>query len=421
MNIRLLPGLALLAAPLLARAEWDFGRGALAFEASASGIYDSNLYAAVDAVEDYALAFEPTLRYRRNDSRIKTDGHARYRIRRYLDHPEINSEDPEVHMDWRLLRGEGRTVGANFMADYSKTSDAVLEVNQRVRAEHLSLETGGEVQMARRHVLGASLAYRDQRRDFGSDQNVRTGRVNYRFMSLADDSAFTASWTHQRSDSEDALTGLDQLRQTARTLSLGYDRPLYHDAVLNASWGYRWLERDAAAGLPPVDDRSGAFVGLTLDGPFLPRAYFPKTTGRLRVAYEQADVPGLQDSGNERLVGEFQLGWQARPRTRLTLGARREQELSITNHTLVTAGGEVGWAQEVGRFTRTELSLSYLNADFIGLGRRDDRIEASFTARYARNREWPLFLRYQFLDSESTDPVANYQRHVVTITLSHLF
>lgn len=421
MNIRLLSGLLLLVAPLAARAEWTFGRGALAVEASASGIYDSNLYTAVDAVEDYALSFEPVLRYRRSDSRIKTDGHARYRIRRYLDHPEIDSEDPELRMDWHLLRGEGQTVGANFLAEYSKISSPVLEVNQRVRSERLTLEGGGEILMARRHVLGAGVTYRDQSRDFGSDQNVRTGQVNYRFMSLADASAFTASWTHQRSDSEDAVTGLDQLKQTARTLSLGYERPLYHDAVLNASWGYRWLERDAAPGLPPVDDRSGAFVGLTLDGPFLPRAYFPKTTGRLRVAYEQADVPGLHDSGNERLVGEFQLGWQARPRTRLTFGARREQELSITNHTLVTAGTEIGWEQEVGRFTRTELSLAYRNADFIGLGRQDDRIEASFTARYTRNRDWPLFLRYEFLDSESTDPVANYQRHVVTLTLSHLF
>lgn len=403
------------------RAEWTVGSGAIALETSLSGIYDSNLNASAVSLSDYALGFEPMLRYRREDALFKIEGRAGVRVRRYDEHPEYDSEDADVRFDWRMPREQGRTKGANLSLGYLETSDAVLEVNERVRTKSFTADGGGDLLVAQRHVLGVGFGYRDNRRDFGSDQNSRHGRFSYSYVGIPDGSVIRANWQYQRSESQDSDTGIDLISQTARTASLDYSRPLYQGATGTLTWGYRWLERGEMEALLGLPDRNGSFVGVTLDGPFLPESVFPKTTGTIRLGYEQAEVPGLNDTSNERFVGEVNVSWQARPTTRFSVRAERSQELTINDQTVVSEGGGVAWNQQIGRFVEADLKLSYENANFVGQARSDDRYEAIFSCQYARNQAWPLRLLYSYLDSESSLPLANYQRHVVNLTLSHLF
>jgi hypothetical protein len=88
-----LSGLSLLLAGT-SLAEIQVGDGALQLDTSLTGVYDSNLRASVNNIEDYYLSFEPTLRYRRLGARFTTEGSAGLRIRRYLDTTSSNSGTP---------------------------------------------------------------------------------------------------------------------------------------------------------------------------------------------------------------------------------------------------------------------------------------------------------------------------------------
>lgn len=412
----LLPALA-----AVCSAEWQAGRGAVTLEAALSAAFDSNLYASAREVSDYYLTFEPVVRYREPTARFVTNGSAGVRIRRHLDETFSNSEDADVRLNWAMAREGGHTTGAALDLAYFETSDAVFDVNQRVRARHFHASGSGEVLVARRNLLSAGFTHREGDRDIGSDQRSRSGRVGYSYVGFPDESTLGFSYLHQHNRSTDTFSGARQIDQTVRTVSATYSRPLYAEATAALTYGYRWLDRGSTEAAFALPDRQGSFVSFSLGGPFLPARYFPKTSSTFRLAYEQAEVPGMNDRSNERLVGQLDVTWQARERTSVTLSARRAQELSITDNTVINAGGGVTVRQAVGNFIQAEMHLAYTNAEFIGWGRTDDRYEARVSGQYAINRRWSSSLAYSYLDSESTSPIADFDRHVVNLTATYAF
>ncbi len=68
---------------------------------------------------------------------------------------------------------------------------------------------------------------------------------------------------------------------------------------------------------------------LTLNGPFLPAQYFPKVTSQLSLSYQDTATPGINDTATKELTGSLALGWQARPATRVSFTANRNQGLSV--------------------------------------------------------------------------------------------
>lgn len=412
----------LLAASCLpAIAEWSVGRGAITLETNLTGVYDSNTNASVNNISDYHLSLEPTLRYRRVNARVNTNASASVNFRRYRDEPGANSNDADLRLNWTLDRTEGATTGAELDLAYFEDSDADLEVNRRVRSRNLVASLSGEVLIARRSLIDAGFTHRDSKRDFASDQRSTNARLGYRYLSFTEGTSLHVGYTHHRSRSTDHFSDDTRLDQTSKSLAATFSRTLYADLDGSVTAGYRWLERGSDETALGLDNHQGAFIGLNLTGAFLPRRHFPKTTGTFHIGYEQAETPGLNDNSSERLVGQINLTWQARERTTVSFEARRSQDLSIDDRTIVSTGASLGLTQEIGHFTTADLHLGFTRAEFADALRTDDRINFNAGVTRRINRTWSTRLGYDFLDSNSTAVVANYRRHLVMLTLTHAF
>lgn len=402
-------------------AEWAAGSGALQLETLFSGTYDSNIRDSVDDIADYYFTFEPTLRYRSTDSRFTTNASAGVRFKRYADHSSANSDDANLRFDWRLLREADHTVGADLSLAYYEVTEPVLEVNTLVRTRTFSAQGSGEVLVARSNLLGAGFTYSDSQRNLGSDQELSSARVNYSYIGMPDGTRLTLDYQRQHNRSRPTDAAMPQLDQNADNVSASVSHPLFEECNLVGTYGYRWLDRgreEAAAGLP---DEHGSFYSVGVDGPFLPRQYFPKTTGTFRLAYEQAAVPGLNEHSDQRLVGRLDVAWQARPRTKVRVFASRSQELTIDDNTVIDETGGVGLTQLVGEFVTLEATVRRTNADFINLARTDNRSEGELSGTWQVNRRWSSQLGYRYLHSESNAALANFDRHLVRWDLTYVF
>lgn len=402
-------------------AEFQVGDGALQLDTSLTGVYDSNLRASVNNIEDYYLSFQPTLRYRRPGALFSTEASAGLRIKRYLDTTESNSEDADLSFDWNMKRDDGHTTGATLGLRYYEITEADLNLNDLVRTKTFSANISGEVLVAQRNLLSAGLAYHDSERNLGSDQKTSNAHVGYTYLGLSSGSELNFTYSHQESKSEKNAANIETIDQKGDTISSTISRPIYDQLRGGLTYGYRWLNRGEQEALLGLNNSKGSFFGLNLDGPFLPRQYFPKTTGTFRLGYERAETPGLNDRSNERLVGQVNISWAAREHTNVGIFANRSQDLSITDNTVVTETTGITLRQGLGAFVDTDFSLSRTNADFVDLARTDKRYEARAAATYHINRTWSSALSYRYLKSDSNVAVANYTRHIVSGTVNYAF
>jgi len=402
-------------------AEFQVGDGALQLDTSLTGVYDSNLRASVNNIEDYYLSFQPTLRYRRPGARFVTEASAGLRIKRYLDTTTSNSEDADLRFDWDMKRADGHTTGATLGMRYFEQTEADLDINDLVRTKTFSANTSGEVLMADRNLLSAALAYHDSDRNLGSDQKNSNARLGYTYLGLSSGSELNFTYSHQESKSTQNSAAIDTIDQKGDTLSATFSKPIYDQLRGGVTYGYRWLDRGEQEELLGLNNTKGSFFGINFDGPFLPRQYFPKTTGTFRLSYERAETPGLNDRNNERLVGQININWAAREHTTVGIFANRSQDLSITDNTVVNESEGITLRQAIGAFIDTDFTLSHTNANFVNLAREDDRYEARAGATYRINRTWSSGVSYRYLKSESNTAVANYTRHIVSGNVNYAF
>ena len=412
---------ALLALYASGSAEFQVGNGAIQLDTSLTGVYDSNLRASVNNISDYYLNFTPSLRYRRIGARFNTEASTSVQFKRFLDHHESNADDVSAQFGWDMRRTDGYTTGASLAFGYIERSDAVVEVNERVNSSTFFVNTAGEILVAGRNLFTAGLSYSTSRRNFGSDQMTSSGRVGYSFLGFTDGTVININYSNQKNKSEENIEGITVLDQTVDTGIVTVSHPIYVDFTGSAFYGYRHLDRGTQEFLLGRPNRSGPIYGISFDGPFLPKKYFSKTTGTFRLAYEQAQAPGLNDSGNERLVGQIDLAWTAREKTVVHFVASRSQNLSIDDNTVVNERTELFVSQGIGSFINTNFGVAYTNATFVNLERNDDRYEAHADATYRINRDWSSTIGYRYLHSESTAIFANYQRHVVSGTINYAF
>ena len=420
-NALKLSGLTVLLGTAAYAGELQVGNGAVQLDASLTGVYDSNLRASVEDISDFYLSFAPTLRYRRLGARFTTEASVGMRFKRYDEYTRSNSDDASGSLNWHMDRTDGHTTAADLSLGYFESTDAVVEVNDQVRSKVFYANTSGEVLVAGRNLFNAGFTYRDSQRNIGSNQIGGSGKLGYSYVGFPDGSKLNFTYIHQENQSTDNLTGQDSLDQKADTTSVTYSRPIFGGLTGGVTYGYRWLDRGAYESLLGLNNTSGSFYGLLLEGQFLPKQYFPKTTGTFRLAYEQADVPGLNDRSNERLVGQVNVAWAARERTTFRVFASRTQDLTINDNTVVNESGGIGVTQKIGQFIDSDLSLRYTNADFLDLERTDDRYEARIGATYKINRLWSSALSYSYTESKSNVAIAHFERHVVSGTLTHAF
>jgi hypothetical protein len=413
-------GVFLLLCPL-AFAEWQVGRGALKVDADGGIVYDSNIRSSASEQADTYVFLHPTLHYRRHGARFKLDGQAGVRVLRYFDQTIHDSENPHASLDWNMARVEGHTTAAHLQLNYRETTQALPEINEIVKTRDAMVGVSGEVLVAQRNLLNAALSYRDVEHDIGSDRVSQHGRLGYTYVGFTDGTTFGFDYARLRTETTDNTFSNYSLDQTSDTVSARLARPIYAGLTGSVSYGYRWLDRGEAEAVLGLPSRDGSFVSATLNGSFLPKQYFPKTTGRFRIGYEQAESPGLNDNSSERLVGSIEIDWQARPNTSVGVYVRRTQDLGIDDNTIVNSVIGFNLSQNIGSFLKAQAEARYSHADFVNLNREDDRYEVELSARYEINRRWSARGSIRYLRSNSTFEYADYDRVIVSLSASYAF
>lgn len=212
------------------------------------------------------------------------------------------------------------------------------------------------------------------------------------------------------------------LDQTTYTLTAGLNRTFAHDALrVGVNYGYRILERSAAETAEGQTRQGGSVLSASIDGPFLPKKYFPKVESRFGVTYQEAATPGINDTGSKEVTGFLSLGWQARERTRVSFSANRSQRLSADDLSVVSNNVRLALDQTLRANLIGSLSAGYDWSSFSTVSREDRTASFGAGLRYQFARAWDANLTYAFSSTASDVRESDYDRHLVSLSATFRF
>lgn len=431
-HVCILISLTLLAEPAWAATEWQIGRGAATADATGLLTYDSNVEGNKDGEDDFSTSLTPTVRYRRIDSLVTSEASLSATAQRYFENSEFDNETYRANYSLQLPRNESlRTYGLGFLAGYNESVDIDPDISQRVGSQTFKASITGDVMLARSHLLNAEAGYTHTERDIGSTHKSYNLGGGYSY-SLNDGTKLGASYRHRVSQTESDDPSRPSLDQTSDEVDFNASRPLYAEVEAFGSVGYRWLDRGDQENRKNLADDNNYTLRFGLQGQFLPKKYFPKTTGTFRIAYEDAVTPGLNDNASARLVGLVSVDWQARDATSVGFTVSRSQDLTVTDDTVVNNSISLRAVQRIGYFVSATAIVGYTQSSYsgfntIGAGgadesdRTDKRYNASLLIGYQINSNWSAGLNYTYQISNSSRANSDFERHTVTLHATYAF
>jgi Uncharacterized protein conserved in bacteria len=399
----------------------EFARGEVLLSTTGRATYDSRVFGGLNPADDYIFTLEPRLIYRREAGLLKLDSHAGLRVNRYEEFQELDSEDFFTSVRLSLPPGTGTVASGSFETSYDERTDVNYDVNARMREKtfHSRLNTLFPTGLKTSVSVGGS--YRKEDRAHFNDREIWEGTAAFRYTDFLGGSTFEARY--RRLDVES--TGLNflgvPLDQKSDIYSVSLSRPIYHDVRGSISYGYRVLHRSRAEVAGMSNRAAGSIIAVNIEGPFLPATRFPKLESSLSFGYQEAETPGIADTGGSRFFGAARLGWHARERTQVYIQARRALELSIEDLTIETTSGEIGVSQSVGNFTHLSASIGYEERDYRTLTRQDEAFTAHVGANYRITQAWSAAANYRLRATDSSSTSADYDRHVVWISATYTF
>jgi hypothetical protein len=347
--------------------------------------YDSNVFASVDPIDDWALVTAPELNlvadrgdgvyelvlgakhyaYQRFDSEDRTDAHARFRATRPIMRDlkwDLAFEAARRHE----LRGDSFTLAA--AAEPIPYNDLRAETSVTKTFNRFGVMVGGRIR---------DISYEDVRAVGGGtlDQSFRDGTIiTATFKPFYDFSpgyrAYARIDLSQRDYAGEALQNRD---------SQGYD----------ARGGMEFRLTSMLLG-----SVEAGYLTQNYDNPLIP------------------SVEGL--SAGSRLM------WLMTPLMTVTLFAERsvaemaspDQEGRLD----FTAGAQLDY--EILRNLILSLEGAYKNEEFVGTPRSDDVIKLSAKLDYLLNRSLNFGLKYNYIDRSSVNPLYDFDKHVVTLNVT---
>jgi hypothetical protein len=400
----------------------EFARGEAVLSTTARALYDSRVYGGFRDADDYIFTLDPRVIYRREAGQIKFSGEAGVRINRYANFSELDSEDALASLRLWLPADAATLSSGSLEASYDEHTDVNYDVNTRVREKTFNIHADGNIPTGLKTsvVLGGTFR-RDQRSHF-NDRDTRSGFAGFRYSDFLGGSMLELLYRRLEVESAGQNFFSIPIDQQSDTITATFSRPIYHDVRGSLSYGYRTLHRSRAEVLDPDDTRTaGSIVSVKLDGPFLPQSRFPKLESSLVFGFQKADAPGVNDVGGTRFVGHARIAWHARERTQLYVEAHRLLELSTNDLTVETSSARIGVNQEIGDFTSANLSGGYERREYQTLRRNDDILMAQLGLRYRITKAWSASGNYRVRSTDSTNPIADYDRHVVYVSAIYTF
>jgi hypothetical protein len=347
--------------------------------------YDSNAFASVNAIADWALVTTPQLRvladrgdstyaldlgaqnytYRRLDDENRTDAHARFQTTRKLAN-DLQWDTAVEAAQRHELRGDS----------FVLTSVAEPILYRDLRAETSIVKTFNR--------LGVMVGGRFRDLSYDDVTAIGGGTINESFR-----------------DGTIVTTTLKPFYE----FSPGYRAYARIDLSKRDFAGQGALNRDAQG----YDARGGLDFQLT--SMLLGSA----DLGYLSYSYDNPLIPNVEGlSASARLV------WLMTPLMTVTMFADRSvAEIASPNQEArldFTAGAQLDY--EILRNLILSFEGSYKNEDFTGTTRSDDIIKLSAKLDYLLNRGVNFGLTYNYIDRSSDNPLSDFDKHVVTFNVT---
>lgn len=411
-----------LAAPLTAFGFAEFARGEALLSTTARATYDSRVFGGTSPADDIIFTLDPRLIYRREAGMVKLEGILGTRINRYYDFSELDSEDLVTSLRLHLPPQASSLASGSFLASYDEHTDVNYDVNRRVREKTFLTRMNADLPLGLKTavLLGGSFQ-KDQRNQF-SDRELMEGMAGFRYADFLGGSTLDLKYRRLEVETTGGNEWGIPLDQSSDIYSATLSRPLYHEVRGSVTYGYRQLQRSRTEvpGDRSIDD-GGSLFSVGIEGPFLPTSMFPKVESSLSLGYQEAETPGINDTGGSRFFGAMDLRWQARERTRLTFNARRALELSVNDLTVETTSARIGVNQQIGNFMTGSLAAGYEQRDYRTWGRQDDAMIFESGLHYRITKTWSASAEYRLRATDSDNPGADYSRHLVFASVNYTF
>ena len=356
---------------------WEDPLWALSGQASATGGYDSNLFAVNEGPGDAFASFKPALDLVRKDALLSFDAEAWVDWTTFLKQTGSDATDPGVRMSLSYPANVETWTTQSAEAHWIRTTAVNVDVGQRVRREDVLARYEGDlVDTGKTSLVGRVLLDRDE------------------FLGAAFDTIGTASLGATADYSPHDLF----------RAGLGYDLTLGRS-------------QPNSPGLAALDRTEHAFT-MQAQGEFT-----PKVTGRVSLGTAYSDYTGSFRHSEWDMVAGADVAW--RPTERLVLNLQAVRAPSFN------ADGDVDVSTSVILEVRQNLGRGYsIRADAQG-GRttherrvtyRTDAIEgAGIAADYGLTEKLTASAGYDWTRQDSDVSRYTYRRHVVTGQLKYRF
>lgn len=400
----------------------EIERGELLLSTTASATYDSRVLGGASGADDMIFTLFPQLIYRRSETaQLKLDAHAGVSVKRYYDLTQFNSEDVTSGINLRLPQGVGPRFSGSFKMSYDEHSDVNYDVNQRVRDKIFSTRLDTNFLAGLKTSFDFDAGLLQAHRNIYSDRDQWDAGLGFNYLDFLQGTALHVRYRHLDNETSGDNSFGVPLNQKLDTYSVGLSRPIYSDVKASVSYGYRILDRSRAETVTGETHYAGSFVSASLEGPFLPASRFPKLDSSLSLFYQSSDVPGINDNNTRRFGGAANLSWQARPNTKLSLNARRALELTIDDLTVESTSASFGVTEDIGHFIDAGATVGYDHRVYRGISRDDNVFFFQGRIGYRMTKYWSASGNYYYRNSDSSNAIANYQRHIVSVSANYTF
>lgn len=421
MKKMILGSLSLLLPAIATATSIPVGRGEISLAASASATYDSNVSGRRNAGDDYYGTFAPRISYIRRAGKIEADADASISVQRYVDHKEFNSENVSANASLKLSQKSFQNISGSLNVSYVESYAADIDVNTRIKSAGTTVSAQGGLVTGPRTSFSFNGSYSNFNRVGASDQKSVGGGGSFSYKGFLDDTTLSLIYGYtQALSSGDNFLGAD-LDQTSHSFSVALSRALYRDVTGQLSYGYRILNRSAAETATRQTSQKGSFITATIEGPFLPRRVFPKIKSHASISYQDAQTPGVNDTGNKQISGDLGLTWDARPSTTVAVNTTRSQRLSTSDLTVVSSGVNAHINQQLRHNLSGSIGAAYNWESYRGIARKDEILALDGSLNYSFARSWTSSASYIYTANSSTALISDFTRHVVAINVGYTF
>jgi len=357
----------------------EFDRGVLILSTDLGVSYDSNILGRLDNESDTLLTFSPKFEYRREGGRGTISVSVGGRMVRYMNADERNHEDYNLGGLVTLPVSPDSPLSGSLNASFSRATNVD--------------ETVGDLVTVKSLRLGASGAYAFSERLSG------TGGV---------------SWTSTKNENFSDNESLNL------SLGIALQEFLFRRLPLSISYGYSASESKNDTGLLPTLDTTSHSLNVGTNGQIS-----PKVSGSVSVGVRSTDDSGTNfssprsnDTGG---VASTSLSWAASELTTVTFSLSKSLGVSADNQSIDSTRAGLSVSRRLSEQLSANAGVSHSWNDYRGVNRDDKLAGLNAGLTYQIRRNWSAGASYTYTDNNSSIRSSDFQRHVLSASVTARF